>query len=129
MKRLVEFPLQEGGSVVVQLDEPDIGGTVRAARGDTIVQATETLEDALNKVLPAARSIVEKLEGMRPNEIEMTFGISLSFKADDYWSDYPPCSAAQLARVLRFARANTRSSEEDWRTPLERRESAEAVVA
>jgi hypothetical protein len=81
MKRLVEFPLQEGGSVVVQVDEPDIGGTVRAAREDTIVQATETLEDALNKVLPAARSVVEKLQGMRPNEIEVTFGISLSFKA------------------------------------------------
>jgi predicted RNase H-like HicB family nuclease len=81
MKRLVEFPLQEGGSVVVQIDEPDIGGTVRAARGDTIEQAKETLEDALNKVLPAARSIVEKLEGMRPNEVEVTFGISLSFKA------------------------------------------------
>jgi len=81
MKRLVEFPLQEGGSVVVQIDEPDMGGTVRAGRGDTIEQAKETLEDAINKVLPAARSVVEKLQGMRPNEIEVTFGISLSFKA------------------------------------------------
>ena len=81
MKRLVEFPLQEGGSVFVQVDEPDTGGTVRAARGDTIDQAKETLEDALNKVLPAARSVVQKLESMRPNEIEVTFGISLSFKA------------------------------------------------
>jgi hypothetical protein len=81
MKRLVEFPLQEGGSVVVQIDEPDVGGTVRAARGDTIDQAKETLEDALNRVLPAAHSVVEKLQSMRPNEIEVTFGISLSFKA------------------------------------------------
>jgi Trypsin-co-occurring domain 1 len=81
MKRLVEFPLQEGGSVIVQVDESDIGGTVRAARGDTIEQAKDTLEDALNKVLPAARSVVEKLQVMRPNEIEVTFGISLSFKA------------------------------------------------
>ena len=81
MKRLVEFPLQEGGSVVVQIDEPDIGGSVRAARGDTIEQAKETLEDALDKVLPAARNVVEKLQSMRPNEIEVTFGISLSFKA------------------------------------------------
>jgi predicted RNase H-like HicB family nuclease len=81
MKRLVEFPLQEGGSVVVQIDEPDIGGSVRAARGDTIEQAKETLENALEKVLPAARKVVEKLQSMRPNEIEVTFGISLSFKA------------------------------------------------
>jgi 3-oxoisoapionate decarboxylase len=49
--------------------------------------------------------------------------------ADDYWPDYPPRSAAQLARVLRFAWANARPSEEDWRTPFERGESAEAVVA
>ena len=86
MKRLVEFPLQEGGSVFVQIDEPDTGGTVRAARGDTIDQAKETLEDALNKVLPAARSVVEKLESMQPNEIEVTFGISLSFKAGAFIS-------------------------------------------
>lgn len=81
MKRLVEYPLVEGGSVIVQIDDPDTGGTVRAARGDTIEQAKETLEDALDKVLPAAHTVVEKLQGMRPNEIEVTFGISLSFKA------------------------------------------------
>ena|SRR2546428_6711675 len=81
MKRLVEFPLEEGGSVVVEVDEPDMGGTVRAARGDVIEQAKDTVEDALNKVLPAAHSVVEKLQGMRPNEIEVTFGISMSFKA------------------------------------------------
>jgi hypothetical protein len=81
MKRLVEFPLQEGGSVIVQIDEPDMGGPVRAARGDTIEQAKDTLEDALNKVLPAAHSVIQKLQSMRPNEIEVTFGISLSFKA------------------------------------------------
>ncbi len=81
MKRLVEYPLQDGGSVFVQIDEPDAGGTVRAGRGDTIDQAKETLEDALNRVLPAAHSVVEKLQSVRPNEIEVTFGISLSFKA------------------------------------------------
>lgn len=81
MKRLVEFSLQEGGSIIVQIDEPEAGGTIRAARGDTIEMAKETLEDALNKVLPATHSILEKLQSMRPNAIEVTFGISLSFKA------------------------------------------------
>jgi len=81
MKRLVEFPLQGEGTILVEVDEPETGGTVRAARGDTIETAKETLEDALNKVLPATHSIVEKIQGMRPNAIEVTFGIKLSFKA------------------------------------------------
>ncbi len=61
MKRLVEFPLEEGGSIVVEIDEPETGGTVRAGRGETIEKARETLEDALNKVLPATKRVVEKL--------------------------------------------------------------------
>jgi hypothetical protein len=80
MKHLVEFPLQEGGSIVVEGDEPEIEGAVRAARGDTIVKAKETLEEALNNILPATKSIVEKLRsiGNKPDEIEMTFGVSLN---------------------------------------------------
>jgi hypothetical protein len=83
MKRLVEFPLEEGGSIVVQIDEPETGGTVRAGREGTIEKARETLEQALNKVLPAATSVVEKLRSMasRPDEIEVTFGVNLSTMA------------------------------------------------
>ena len=48
--------------------------------------------------------------------------------ADDYWPDYPPRSAAQLARVLRFVLYNARPAG-DWRTPFERNEPVEAVIA
>jgi 3-oxoisoapionate decarboxylase len=48
--------------------------------------------------------------------------------ADDYWPDYPPRSAAQLAGVLRFVQAHARPPG-DWRTPFERKESAEAIIA
>jgi len=48
--------------------------------------------------------------------------------ADDFWPDYPPRPAAQLARVLRFVLANAKPPG-DWRTPYEREESAEAIVA
>lgn len=83
MKRLVEFPLEEGGSILVQIDEPDTGGTIRAGRDETIEKAKDTFEDALNRVLPAAKSVVEKLQSMasRPDEIEVNFGITLSAKA------------------------------------------------
>jgi Trypsin-co-occurring domain 1 len=80
MKHLVEFPLEEGGSIVVEIDEPETGGTVRAGREDTIEKARETFEGALGKVLPATKTVVEKLRGMasRPDEIEVAFGVNLS---------------------------------------------------
>jgi predicted RNase H-like HicB family nuclease len=80
MKHLVEFPLEEGGSIVVEVDEPETSGTARAARGDALAKARETLEDALDKVLPAAKSVIEKLRSLddKPNEIEVTFGIKLN---------------------------------------------------
>ncbi len=83
MKRLVEFPLEEGGSILVQIDEPETGGTIRAGREDTIEKARDTFEDALNRVLPAAKSVVEKLQSMasKPDEIEVNFGINLSAHA------------------------------------------------
>lgn len=80
MKHLVEFPLEEGGSIVVEVDEPESEGTIRAARGDTIIKAKETLEEALNNVLPVTKSLVEKLRsiGNQPDEIEISFGVKLS---------------------------------------------------
>ena len=83
MKHLVEFPLEEGGSIIVEIDEPETSGTVRAGREDKIEKARETFEGALNKVLPAAKTVVEKLRTMagRPDEIEVTFGVNLSTRA------------------------------------------------
>jgi sugar phosphate isomerase/epimerase len=47
--------------------------------------------------------------------------------ADDFWPDYPPRTAAQLAAALRVVRANERVG--DWRTPFERNESAKAIAS
>jgi hypothetical protein len=48
--------------------------------------------------------------------------------ADDYWPDYPPRSAAQLAHVLLFVQDND-TPWGDWRTPFERNEPVEAIIA
>ena len=48
--------------------------------------------------------------------------------ADDYWPDYPPRSAAQLAQVLHFVQANAKPAG-DWRTPFEREEPTEDIIA
>ncbi len=44
MKRLVEFPLEEGGSIVIEIDEPETGGTVRAGREDKIEAAVARVQ-------------------------------------------------------------------------------------
>ncbi len=80
MKHLIEYPLEEGGSIVIEVDEPESAGTIRAAREDTIAKAKQTFEEALNGVLPITKSLVEKLRsiGNQPDEIEVTFGVSLN---------------------------------------------------
>ena len=83
MKHLVEFPLEDGSSIVVEVDEPETAGTVRASRGDTLAKAKETLEEAFDKVLPVTKSVVQKLRsvGNRPDEIEVAFGVKLTTTA------------------------------------------------
>ena len=83
MKRLIEFPLQQGGTMVVDVDEPEpAGGVVKASAkpGEVAEKAKETLEDALDKIKPAAQSIIDKLRGLtdEPDEIGVEFGIKLN---------------------------------------------------
>lgn len=48
--------------------------------------------------------------------------------ADDYWTEYPPRSAAQLVKVLRFVQANAKPVG-NWQTPFEQGASAEDIIA
>jgi hypothetical protein len=80
--QLVEFPLEGGGSVIVEVGEPAPGGVVRRglAPADLVSRADETVEAAFARVKPAAAALVEGLRALAdaPNEIEVTFGIQLS---------------------------------------------------
>ena len=110
MKRLAEFPLEEGGSIVIQIDEPETGGTVRAGREDKIEQARETFEEALGKVLPATKTVVEKLRSMasRPHEIEVTFGVNLSTMAGAFIAS--ASAEANFGVTVRWTGANKDST-------------------
>ena len=80
LKHLVEFPLEGGGSVVVELDEAELTGTVRAARpGEIVAKANQTFEEALDRVKPAASILITKLRDLveSPDEIEVEFGLKL----------------------------------------------------
>ncbi|MFQ5793665.1 MAG: CU044_2847 family protein [Candidatus Bipolaricaulia bacterium] len=80
MKHLIEFPLDGGGSIVVEVDEPE-GGMVRAARpGEIAAKASQTFEDALERIKPAASAIIAKLRDLSesPDEVDVEFGLKLS---------------------------------------------------
>src|SRR5229473_6100073 len=82
MKHFVEFKMEDGGTIIVEVDEPETGGTTRASRrpGEIAEEAKETFEQALSKVRPATEKVITTLRGLahKPDEIEMEFGFSLN---------------------------------------------------
>jgi len=84
MKRLIEFPLEGGGSILVEVDgiEPAI-----RVRGSTPMQiaekATQTFESSLERIKPAAAAIISNLRKMadQPEQVSVEFGIKLSAEA------------------------------------------------
>src|SRR6266487_7195473 len=84
MKRLIEFPLDDGTSMLVEVEEPEEGGLVKASRaGEVITKAQQTLGEALEKVKPAAQYVILQLRKLHdsPDEIQVAFGLKLSADA------------------------------------------------
>jgi Trypsin-co-occurring domain 1 len=84
MKRLIEFPLEQGGSIIVEVDAPEGGGMVRAARpGEIAVKVTQTFESALERIRPASNAIIASLRTLSdaPDEVAVEFGLKMSAEA------------------------------------------------
>lgn len=104
--KLVEFPLEEMGTVIIEVHEPD--GPIRAGAKEKVEQAKETLEAALNKVLPATKSVVEKVSqaSSKPDEIEICFGINLSTVAGSFIA---ASAEANFSVTMRWTGASAKS--------------------
>ena len=71
VKRLVEFRLEQGGSVLVEVDEPPAGPVMRGLGKDhpTLAERTDrTFEEATAAVTPAARSLIAQLRSIRTRQ-------------------------------------------------------------
>ena len=87
-RRLVEFPLEDGGSVLVQVEDGSAaggyGGDVTRGWGDrdqrVVEQAQQSFEAAVTRVQPAVQALVRRLRSLAesPAEITIDFGIELS---------------------------------------------------
>ncbi|MEN3330877.1 MAG: hypothetical protein V7641_242 [Blastocatellia bacterium] len=81
MKRLIEFPLEDGSSMMVEVEDPVTGVPVRGAHPVEIAErAKQTFEASLEKLKPAASAIITKLRELsdQPEQVAVEFGIKLS---------------------------------------------------
>lgn len=78
MKRLIEFPLEEGGSIFVEVEQMDQGGMENAS--NIVERSRQTFSQALEKVQPIAETIISNLSSLskRPDEIQVVFGLKMS---------------------------------------------------
>lgn len=85
MKQLVEFSLEDGSKVLVEVEEPVKGGAQRVALkpGKLAVEAKKTFEAALETVRPTLTPLVNKLRELPapPQEMEIKFGLKMSAQA------------------------------------------------
>lgn len=83
MKRFVAIKLNDGSSIVAEVDEPEtLGGTVRAARSpqDLLDDAKGNFDEALEKIQAATENAIMKFRNLsqKPDEITMEFGFTFS---------------------------------------------------
>jgi len=85
MKRLIEFPLEDGTTIMVEADEPEAKGPVVRGAGphEMTEKAEQTFEAALDKIKPAAAALITKLRDFAqpPEQVGIEFGIKLGAKA------------------------------------------------
>ena len=84
MKRLVEFPTEDGGFILVEVDDDlrfGSGPTLRGGPASMVIEKAQiTYEAALDKIKGAAEVIITKMRALSdsPDEISVEFGIKLS---------------------------------------------------
>lgn len=82
VKRLVEFPLESGGSIWVEVEEEPTPGPMPAGRGAP-EKAKESFEQAWEAVRPIATTIIGKLRALHdpPDEVKVEFGLKMNTEA------------------------------------------------
>jgi hypothetical protein len=82
MVQLVEFPLQDGGSVLVQVDDGHAGEVTRGwgDRERVVEHAQQSFEQAVSRVQPAIHGLLTQLRALAetPEQIQVEFGLQLS---------------------------------------------------
>ncbi|MGH3826416.1 MAG: CU044_2847 family protein [Pseudonocardiaceae bacterium] len=78
---MVRFELAEGSTVLVEVDEDNLGIERISRSRDGMVEAGHRLTEALGSVRDAARESMEVLRTLSPGRIELEFGVKLTGEA------------------------------------------------
>jgi uncharacterized protein YukE len=84
MKQLIEFPVENGESIWIEVEEPKPkGGEIEVSRRDLTKKANKTFQDAMQIVKPVSDAIINKISQLNDNikEIEVEFGMKMDVKA------------------------------------------------
>ena len=87
MTAYVEYELDEETTILIEIPEEEAGGIVQASRrGDEpeVLKAEKKFSDALEGVRRSAISIKEKLDDLRADEVEVTFGLKTTGKLGNF---------------------------------------------
>jgi hypothetical protein len=81
MAYLVDFPVEGGGTLRVQgVEEEEARGLELAARGPAglpLVKAKESVQAALDDIVPAITAVSNRLRSMAADEVTIEFGLML----------------------------------------------------
>jgi len=87
MKRLIQYHMQDGSDVVVEVDETEDETGLRntpasrsgGAKG-VLVAAEETFEHAFHRVMPALKHITSALREVQPDTLDLELGVKFDIK-------------------------------------------------
>jgi hypothetical protein len=81
MKRLVEVPLDSGGSILVEANITESNKALAAVAPNEVIKAKETMESALLAIKPIVSDIIGNLmdSAIKPDEVTIELGVGLSF--------------------------------------------------
>jgi len=83
MTYVLAMPLDDGGTVLVEVSGTP-SGVERVGRvGDVVRDTAETLQQALARIRPAAAAVLDSVRGMAPapDKVKVEFGVTLTAEA------------------------------------------------
>jgi hypothetical protein len=87
MPKLIEVPLERGGSILIEADAPNSGDPLRGrVNAQVIDRVSQTLEEALSHIRSTADVVITQLCAIpqTPDEVSVEFGIKFGAKGSIY---------------------------------------------